>query len=179
MPYKKEIAKKRKQDLTENLRWYLETGAHAKGDIRIFILASPSGEPPLTKLWLLHQGKIMADWIKKSPCSRPWAWWKIAAPKEAVPGWDHERWNSAQRRRLGGIGDAMHEVTCSWGGFDRGIAESWAGAELFGGVAIDENDPPCFESETAYLQRRDLLSPQEKKYVAGHPELMEPEKIFD
>jgi len=37
---------------------------------------------------------------------------------------------------------------------------------------------PLFESEASYLLRHDLLSQQEKKYVALHPELMEPEKII-
>ncbi len=47
----------------------------------------------------------------------------------------------------------------------------------FKGVAIDPNDPPQFESEAAYLRRYGFLSEAEKKYLARHPELLEPEKL--
>lgn len=47
----------------------------------------------------------------------------------------------------------------------------------FEGKAIDPSDPPIFESEASYLERHGLLSPQEKKYLASHPEAMEPEMV--
>jgi hypothetical protein len=44
-------------------------------------------------------------------------------------------------------------------------------------VAIDPNDPPVFESEATYLDRHGLLSAEEKKHLAKHPELLEPEVV--
>ncbi|MFH0812215.1 MAG: hypothetical protein V2A69_05190 [Pseudomonadota bacterium] len=50
----------------------------------------------------------------------------------------------------------------------------------FKGKAIDPNDPPVFESEAAFLERHGLLTASEKKWLDGHPEAMEPERIeFD
>lgn len=148
--------------------------------------------------------EVLKNFINTNPCQRPWAWWIFSAPKEPVPGWDYEHFNSAQRKRLSGIGTAAHEVLNLWGGFYKGIPMSWVdqwqadyyngqakdihgnpiGTEYkegdFLGVPIDPQNPPCFESETAYLQRLGLLTDMEKKYLTSHPELMKSEKIeFD
>jgi hypothetical protein len=53
--------------------------------------------------------------------------------------------------------------------FTMGIPSGWA--------SINEGDPPIFESEAAFLDRHGLLTPQEKKYLASHQELLEPEKV--
>jgi len=67
------------------------------------------------------------------------------------------------------------------GGFIRGIPESWVDEffkkEGFAGEVIDPENPPTFESETAYLDRHGFLSIEEKKYLAKHPEKMEPEIV--
>ena len=149
---------------------YFQAGRYAEDDegaFEVFILSG--SEQRLQATWGDYRDQIMAEWIKKNPGCRPWAWWALEAPKEAVAGWTHERFNSAQRQRLGGIGTPMHEVTCSWGGFDKGIPVSWA--------EIDPEDPPTYESESAFLQRHGLLTEPEKKYLQRHPELMEPETV--
>ena len=91
------------------------------------------------------------------------------------------------RQRIGGIGTPSYEVLNVKPSFFKGVsnsfidendmkyyADSFKGKNVF---PIDANDPPEFESEAAYLQRHDLLTPQEKKYLASHPELLEPEKV--
>ena len=196
---RKRVSRKMAHGISENLREYLLTGYCAKGDAKVFMLASSPDR--LRPVWSAVKNDIMADFVKEHPCQRPWPWWEFEAPKEPVPGWDHERFNSAQRRRLGGIGTPLHEVTCSWGGFPYGIPSSWVdqwqvdyyngraldingnpiGTEYkegdFEGVAIDPDNPPCFQSVAAYLERHGLLSPTEKAYLKKHPELLEPEKI--
>ena len=150
------------------------------------------------------EGRCVVRVDKEKPCSRPWAWWKFEAPKEPVNGWDHVRFNSPQRLRLGGIGTPTHEVLGSWSGFDKGLPTSWVdqwqadyyngrsvdihgkpiGTEYneghFKGVAIVLDDPPIFESVAAYLDRHGFLTDAKTKHLEKHPELLEPEKIeFD
>ena len=88
------------------------------------------------------------------------------------------------RQRIGGIGTPSYEVLNVAPSFFKGVsnnfidendmkypADSFKGKNVF---PIDANDPPTFESEAAYLQRHDLLTPQEKKYLASHRKLLEP-----
>lgn len=155
--------------------------------------------------WEEVREEVMAAWIKKYPGTRCWAWWEIDAPR-----WERkfDAWfdgtKPEPRQRIGGTGTPDYEVLAYVPYFNKGIPESWVtkfdeeyyngrrkdihgnpiGTEYkeghFKGKAIDPNDPPLYESETNYLLRHDLLSAQEKKYLASHPELMEPEKIvFD
>ena len=123
----------------------------------------------IQKVWAAYRKELMADWIIKNPCSRPFCWWKFDAPKEPVIGWDHDRFNSPQRKRLGGIGTPTHETTCSWGGFEKGLPCSWD--------EIDNADPPTFESEGAYLKRHEILTGPEKTFLKKHPELLKPIKV--
>ena len=93
------------------------------------------------------------------------------------------------RQRIGGIGTPSYEVLNVAPSFFKGVSNSFIDendikhADSFkrkNVFPIDANDPPTFESEAAYLQRHDLLTPQEKKYLASHPELLEPEIVtFD
>ena len=156
------------------------------------------------KLWTGVKVNLLKNFIKNHPCSRPWGWWKFDAPKTPVPGWDYERFNSAQRLRLGGVGTPSHEVLNQWAGFPYGIPGSFVdqwfidyyngrakdvhgdpiGTEYkegdFEGVAIDPGDPPRFESEAAYLQRHGFLTPAEGRYLKEHKELLQPEIVaFD
>jgi len=117
-------------------------------------------------LWRDQREKVMESWIREHPCTRPWAFWRF----EGEP-----------RLRVGGVGTPSHEVLAISPCYEFGLPTSFVSEfEIkhfphLRGMAIDLNDPPQFESETAYLSRHDLLSPQEKKYIAGHPELLEPE----
>ena len=88
------------------------------------------------------------------------------------------------RQRIGGISTPSYEVLAYSPSFCKGIPTSFINewemkyyADFFKGKnvsPIGENDPPTFESEAAYLQRHDLLTPQEKKYLASHRKLLEP-----
>ena len=138
----------------------------------------------IKRTWREHKKELLKSWIRDFPGTRPWMWWRYDAPPKPVSGWENERFNSPQRRRLGGIGTPLHEVSCVWSGFDKGIPSGWVTEDYkkagFKGQAIDPQHPPRYESAAAFLKRLDLLTGPEKTYLKKHPELMEPEKIeFD
>ena len=172
----------------------------AKGDAKIFMLSGDLEE--LKVLWNAVKKDLLADWIKKKPCLRPWVWWTLDAPR-----WERkfDAWFDGTlqepRRRLGGIGTPNFEELAYFPHFSYGIPTGWVtkfqqeyynGRALdihgniisseytegdFKGVAINSEDPPCFESVAVYLERHGLLTPTEKVYLKKHQELLEPEKI--
>ncbi len=160
------------------------------------------GGDRLHKAWALHRDAILPGWIKKNPCTRPWPWWECDAPKEpVVGGWNYRHFDAAQRKRLGGVGTPTFEVLSCGLRFEFGIPTSYVDqweVDYYNGVAKDihgkrirsgfkkgafkavaynKEDPPTFESEAAYLQRHNLLSEIEEKYLKQHPELLKPEKV--
>ena len=152
MPYKKKTAKKNKRVLSENLREYLLTGEQKmKGDIELFNLQkSPSR---MKAVWNAVKKEILAEFIKKNPCSRPYGFWLLDAPEH--------------RQQTGGSGD----------GWTPGMAIDYEGLPKYWQLEWDKKNPPCFSSSAAYLERHGLLSPVEETYLAKHPELLEPEKL--
>jgi len=86
---------------------------------------------------------ILAEWVGRRPGTRPNFWWATQAPEKA-------------RRRLGGVGDPIHEI------FPACVPIYECGVPVIFD-AIDPNDPPCYESEAANLQRHSLLLPEEKR----------------
>lgn len=162
------------------------------------------------ELWEKHRDDFLPAFIAKNPGRRPLAWWQWDCPRLPDQGsrfW-YEGTLPEPRRRVGGTGTPSYEVLAYVPHFTRGIPTSWVtkfeedyytgrvkdtqkGKNFsivgrnddegdFKGKAIDPDDPPLYESEAVFLDRHDLLSPQEKKYLASHPELMEPEPLtFD
>ena len=100
------------------------------------------------------------------------------------------------RRRVGGVGTPAHEALNAVPSFVRGIPEYWVDAwsvEYYNGrardvhgkpigteyhaahfpyAALDDENPPTFESETTYLQRHGLLTSDEARQL--HPDAFEP-----
>jgi hypothetical protein len=153
-------------------------------------------------LWENNKDEYLPLWIKKHPCTRPIPWWQWDAPRWNDPFEDcfFHGTLPEPRQRLGGIGTPNYEVLSYVPEFFKGIPANWvtpfeekyfngrckdskkqivtkSHEDDFEGVAIDPDDPPTFESEASYLQRHGLLIPEEKKYLAKHPELLEPVKI--
>ena len=158
---------------------FLETGERMPGDRETFLLLRNPAR--VRNLWRAVKTEVLAAWIREHPCSRPAAWWECDGSPEAVEGWPEFR--SAQRRRIGGIGEPQHDRIAVVPRFDRGIPVGWfdeAGAALFGGIAVSEADPPRFEAEAEYLRRHNLLTPAELTHLVDHPELLTPEVVtFD
>lgn len=135
-------------------------------DFDIFVLSDEA----VQKLWNESEEEILSNWISGNPGTRPSLWWKYDFPEP--------------RQRIGGIGTPSHEVLAVEACYEFGLPTSWISEfeerhhfETCKGKAIDFNDPPLFESQTAYLQRHGLLISSEEKYLLRHPELFEPEKI--
>ena len=170
-----------------------------RAKVEIFILRH--GGDRLRRAWALHRDEILPDFIRKNPATRPWLWWKFDAPQEPVKCWANMDIKEAQRKRLGGKGTPSFEVLACGLHFSKGIPLSYVdqfdvayyngrAKDIHGklidtdykegdfeAVAYDKDDPPTFESEAVYLQRKELLNPIEKAYLAKHPELLEPEKV--
>ena len=112
----------------------------------------------IRRAWEQHREYLLAQWISQHPGTRPWAWWRF---DDEIP---------EPRRRLGGIGQTMAErYPAVVAHFEKGLPASW--------VEINEDDPPTFLSEAAYLLQYGILTASEKKWLAGHPEAMKPEAV--
>ena len=109
--------------------------------------------PAMKEAWDSYRDQVLNNWIKRNPCSRPYAFWKFDAPE--------------LRKQISGSGDVDYEGACI---SSDGLPEYWQ-------VEWDKNDLPTFESEAACLQRLGILTPTEKAYLKKHPKLMEPEVI--
>ena len=197
MATKRRARNMKEATLSDSLRYYLEMGVYTTtdrfpdcpGHMQTFLTAG--SRKKRLAAWQLNKEVILGEWIRKRPCSRPWAFWDLDI-KEI-------------RRRVGGTGDLFND----WEDYEPyechlGIPSAWVtvwdvqsynGLALdihgkvipspwkdgdFTRVAVDFDDPPCFESQAAYLDRLNLLTPTEKAYLKKHPELLKPEMIdFD
>ena len=120
--------------------------------------------------WQLIRDDLLRDWIREHAGTRPFAWWRYDSP--------------GPRRRAGGTGDVIpaydHPMSLKFGIFRKSafvdarllVAVAPVGAGL---TPFDENDPPSFESEAAYLDRHGFLSATERKALP--PDAMDPEVI--
>ncbi len=172
--------------ISDSLRQYLEFGKRTPDDLETFWLAGSLDR--LRRVWRQVKKEILADWIQRAPCTRPWTWWRHDAP--------------APRRRLGGIGTPASEVLAVDDFLEFGIPVRWITPFLadyyngrakdihgniiptpykpgdFTGVPIDASNPPAFESQASFLERHRLLAPVETKHLAAHPALLEPEVVL-
>jgi len=156
------------------------------------------------RFWSEISARILKEFIKDHPCTRPWAWWQYDAPR-----WDRKFDASFDgalaepRRRIGGTGDPAFQHLAVVPHFDFGIPSTFInefqetyyngraldihGAVIdtsykdgdFQGKAIDSDDPPVYESQANYLKRHGLLTEFEKQHVKKHPALLKPEKILN
>jgi hypothetical protein len=122
-------------------------------------------------LWREYRDEFLPEFISRNPGRRPLAWWQWDAPRQPDhgSGCSFEGTLPEPRKRIGGKGE-LHEGYVP--AYQFGFPQHWDSKTL------DPDDPLIFESQTAYLIRHELLSAQEKKYLASHPELMEPEMII-
>lgn len=124
------------------------------------------------KLWRAYRDEFLPKWISKNPCTRPSPWWQHDAPKwtdDPWPGCYYHGTFAIPRQKLGGTGTPQYEVLSIVPSFSKGIPTLIDD--------IDPEDPPRYESEAAYLQRLNLLTPAEIRHLEKHPELLEPEIV--
>lgn len=132
------------------------------------------GTPGPKELWEEYREDFLPAFIVKHPGRRPLGWWQWDCPRQADQGsgfWYEGTLPEPRRRIIGGKGE-LHKGYVPYSEY--GIPQHWDETTL------DANDPLTFESQAAYLERNNLLSESEKRYIMKHPELTEPEKVtFD
>jgi hypothetical protein len=158
-----------------------------------------TGRGVTEELWEAHGQTVVQRWAVEHPGTRPRLWWNYDAPRCDLKSYstDHtlkdNRWPEP-RRRLGGTGTPMHEISAYVPSFSYGIPNNWfepwekpAGlqmgtflenhyAELARrGAPIDPDDPPLFEAQATYLERQGLFLPGERRRLK--PEDFEPEAV--
>ena len=68
-------------------------------------------DPNLRIAWDRVRDEILAGWIEQRPGSRPLYWWRYSAPEP--------------RRRVGGTGQAAHEVAAFAEVYEYGLPTVW------------------------------------------------------
>lgn len=166
------------------------------GMVHYLLYGEMSTEPGVNRFLQFCTAKIEAAWekigesitrdyIKSNPGKRPWAWWEWSAPRWDDPFddcWYHGTL-PAPRQRIGGTGKPSFECIGDGPSFSFGLPDSWptaVSAEMGlcePGDVPDPDNPPTFESQASYLERHDLLTASEKRWLKSYPQAMEPEKI--
>jgi hypothetical protein len=161
MPRKRRVDKAREQ-LSE-FEWdYLRDrhDAYSTDPFQVCQRLVLRGTAKLEALWQLHRDVILTEHIKENPGTRPALWWDHDAPRQPIgsmPGWYCDGKLPELRQRFGGVGNAVSPVNLSYG-----IPDVWRG--------IDDNDPPIFESQAAYLNRHGLFLAGEERRADFEPE---------
>ena len=144
-------------------------------------------------LWAEHGERVVSDYVEQYPGTRPRRWWQYEAPRSPIGTYPSRYYDgklSEPRKRLGGVGTPMHECLSCVPCFEYGLPVIWLTQDLaslyrgtakdihgepifpeyfsrpFDGVAIDENDPPQYESQAAYLKRHGLFLIGEAKRLS-------------
>jgi hypothetical protein len=106
------------------------------------------------RLWGEYRERILAEWIRDKPGTRPSLWWRFDAPRLLDIPRAHRHCYSTPdliepRRLLSGAGRPACEVLNIVPAYSLGIPVDWSG--------FDPVEPPRFESQYEYLQRYGLL----------------------
>jgi hypothetical protein len=129
---------------------------------REFELRGPKN-PELRELWDRCGEHVLREWTAVYPGTRPQSWWKFDAPRMAPgrwPGWFFDGKLPEPRRMLSGAGVPAWERYNLVPRYELGVPScKW--------VDYDQNDPPTFESQAAYLRRHELLTPAERKQLSA------------
>jgi hypothetical protein len=115
----------------------------------------------LEQLWELHRDVILAEQVKDNPGTRPALWWRYDAPRLPVgrfPGHHRDGQLPEPRLRTGGTGTPVAATSAAYA---YGLPTAW--------IDFDEDDPPTFESEAAYLKRHGLLMAGEERRADFEP----------
>ena len=140
-------------------------GAHAVDPAVWAVLHDEPGgfvfdESEIGRAWRAFGSEILARWITKWPGTRPSCWWRFDAPEP--------------RRRLGGHGTPSHGALAHadeliFGLPARWIGDWWIEKHGLNVERFDPEDPPRFESQSAFLHRLGLLMPGEARHLARAP----------
>jgi len=141
--------------IREDFSEYLLHGSESNKDFDFFHFKNDRDKQQ--QLWNENRNFFMASWLKDQACKRPFAWWFFEA--------------SEKRRMVSGIGVQAHERCNYKQAYIIGAPKYW--------TKIDENNPPMFESQAAFLQRLGSLNDGEAKFLRENPGLLQSESIFN
>ncbi len=201
MPTKKrKLARRPAADVSPAVvQWLLDGEWPTGGGEGFWAVLDNSHPDHARRLWNELRDGLLPGWIADHPGTRPWAWWLLDAPREALTAGRSAGELHPHRRRLGGTGTPCYEVLNYVPEFCLGVPASWVsgfdeayyngraldihGAPIgteyhegrFAGRAIDPTDPPRFEAQAAYLDRHNLLSASERRRLTAKD--FEPEAI--
>lgn len=96
-------------------------------------------------VWPAYRERVLADWIKKKPGTRPRVWWWVDAPEP-------------RREQISGYGRIYPALDN-----DRNFRHGCGLPDSWWLVDGDAGNPPVYESQARYLQRHELLMPGELK----------------
>ena len=137
-----------------------------------FLFCGPGNVEEQDQVWAEVKGKLLQEWTRKRPCTRPWMWWKVDAPRQKdndVKAYWHNKL-PVERRKV--VGNAKKTTLSYFPYYAWGVYKYWE----------FDGEPPLFESEAVYLRRLGLLTKAEERHLERHPELLEPVgyyEIFD
>jgi hypothetical protein len=141
-------------------------------------------EKIVDRLWEAFGEIIVQRWAEERPGTRPSLWWRYDAPRQPLgtyPGVFFDGQLPQPRKRVGGIGTPLHEVSAYVPQYHLGIPVLWKFPEpgpvgrqrknqrefLPKARAVDPNKPPIYESQAAYLERHGLFLPGERERLTA------------
>jgi hypothetical protein len=146
MPVKRRVNKAKQQ--MSDAEWKYLCDRQLPADFEKFAL-DIDFHGNMEKLWNENRDVILTEYVKENPGTRPALWWRYDAPRLPVgtfPGHYRDGQLPEPRLRTGGIGTPVAATSAAYG---YGLPTAW--------IDIDEDDPPTYESQAAYLKRHDLL----------------------
>ena len=105
--------------ITDALAAYLETGIVPDGNDAFAVIVLANKDADLEAVWQAKRDALLAEWLRRTPGTRPWGWWQFSAPRwnrADLPrrcrdlGDDYLRWLCEPRRRVGGTGTRLCEA---------------------------------------------------------------------
>lgn len=158
----KKISRGRKASTTDEsmFLWFSDRREEAtklNPDIFWDVHLCVSSSQPEKAAWKRTCARVLAEWIKNRPGTRPSYWWAYSAPRAPLgtfPGrvYDGDKRLPDPRRQVAGAGKPNYSCFPSFG---FGVPLDWEG--------FDKRKPPVFENEASYLKRHGLLTADEEK----------------
>jgi hypothetical protein len=129
--------------------------------LEVLLLEAGDGEA-LREVWDRARGEVLGGWVKDHPGTRPSAWWRCEAPRQPMgnfQGCYYDARLPEQRKFISGSGCPAWMVMAYVPSYELGLPVQWAG--------FDASDRPVFESQAAFLQRHNLLTPHELRVLTA------------
>ncbi len=147
------------------------------GWVRLFLFAVDHGFDQRRTVWRAVRDRIVAEWVKGHPATRPFGWWEHDAPRwqradlppPIADMTDEVLERCAEPRRQVSGPRPLYEVSDTW-------PELSHGCPLEFDRPVDPADLPRFEAQASYLDRHGLLSGDERSRLPA--DAFEIETVF-